>query len=114
MTKTTSTRVCIFCTLLSMGDSSLTLVAALDKAEEKFGGGKVDPEKMRETNEKITDTAREKFTSMTGYAGTLILPTFLLIVSMQQGGPREVLQLNPGRRNGNRWISCGLRLGRGI
>ncbi|RMJ22743.1 hypothetical protein PHISP_06386 [Aspergillus sp. HF37] len=39
---------------------------AVEKAEEKFGGGKVDPEKMRETNEKITDTAREKFEGMTG------------------------------------------------
>jgi hypothetical protein len=83
VTKTTSTRVCILCTLPSIGDSSLTLVAAVEKAEEKFGGGKVDPEQMRETNEKVTDTAREKFTEMTGYAGTLILPTFLLIVSMQ-------------------------------
>ncbi|KAL5354960.1 hypothetical protein BJX96DRAFT_140420 [Aspergillus floccosus] len=41
---------------------------ALDSVEQKFGGGKVDPNsnKMRQTNEKITDTAREKFESMTG------------------------------------------------
>ncbi|KAJ5730454.1 uncharacterized protein N7483_004962 [Penicillium malachiteum] len=40
----------------------------LDSLESKFGGGKVDPHssKMRETNEKITDTAREKFESLTG------------------------------------------------
>ncbi|KAJ5639105.1 uncharacterized protein N7484_006967 [Penicillium longicatenatum] len=39
---------------------------ALDSGEKKFGGGKVDPAKMRSTNEKITDTAREKFESATG------------------------------------------------
>ncbi|PYH98098.1 hypothetical protein BO71DRAFT_480643 [Aspergillus ellipticus CBS 707.79] len=41
---------------------------ALDSLETKFGGGKVDPHsaKMRSTNEKITDTAREKFESITG------------------------------------------------
>ncbi|KAJ5917972.1 hypothetical protein N7454_010347 [Penicillium verhagenii] len=39
---------------------------ALDAGERKFGGGKVDPAKMRSTNEKITDTAREKFESATG------------------------------------------------
>ncbi|KAJ5692769.1 hypothetical protein N7462_002192 [Penicillium macrosclerotiorum] len=38
----------------------------LDSVERKFGGGKIDPEKMRGTNEKITDTVREKFESMTG------------------------------------------------
>ncbi|PWY87414.1 hypothetical protein BO70DRAFT_193952 [Aspergillus heteromorphus CBS 117.55] len=40
----------------------------LDSLESKFGGGKVDPHsaKMRSTNEKITDTAREKFESITG------------------------------------------------
>ncbi|RJE21657.1 hypothetical protein PHISCL_05997 [Aspergillus sclerotialis] len=40
---------------------------ALDKAEERFGGGKIDPEKMRDKNEKITDAAREKFESATGH-----------------------------------------------
>ncbi|KAJ5377130.1 uncharacterized protein N7496_004539 [Penicillium cataractarum] len=39
---------------------------ALDSAERKFGGGKVDPEKMRSTNEKITDGAREQFEKLTG------------------------------------------------
>ncbi|KAF9889346.1 hypothetical protein FE257_007456 [Aspergillus nanangensis] len=40
----------------------------LDAIEKKFGGGKVDPNssKTRATNEKITDTARQKFESMTG------------------------------------------------
>ncbi|KAJ5459535.1 uncharacterized protein N7458_001087 [Penicillium daleae] len=38
----------------------------LDSAERKFGGGKVDPAKMRSTNEKITDGAREQFEKMTG------------------------------------------------
>ncbi|KAJ5769531.1 hypothetical protein N7520_004090 [Penicillium odoratum] len=38
----------------------------LDGVETKFGGGKVDPAKMRSTNEKITDFAREKFESATG------------------------------------------------
>lgn len=39
---------------------------AFDSAERKFGGGKVDPEKMRSTNEKITDGAREQFEKLTG------------------------------------------------
>ncbi|KAJ5749371.1 uncharacterized protein N7511_011067 [Penicillium nucicola] len=39
---------------------------ALDGAEKKFGGGKVDPAKMRSTNEKITDTGREQFEKATG------------------------------------------------
>ncbi|KAJ5396420.1 hypothetical protein N7509_004533 [Penicillium cosmopolitanum] len=39
---------------------------ALDSAERKFGGGKVDPAKMRSTNEKITDGAREQFEKATG------------------------------------------------
>lgn len=38
----------------------------LDSVERKFGGGKVDPDKMRDTNEKITDTAREQFEGATG------------------------------------------------
>ncbi|PLB53528.1 hypothetical protein P170DRAFT_131759 [Aspergillus steynii IBT 23096] len=38
----------------------------LDSVERKFGGGKIDPDKMRDTNEKITDTAREKFEGATG------------------------------------------------
>ncbi|KAJ6018587.1 hypothetical protein N7499_010221 [Penicillium canescens] len=39
---------------------------ALSGAEKKFGGGKVDPAKMRSTNEKITDTGREQFEKATG------------------------------------------------
>ncbi|KAJ5111601.1 hypothetical protein N7532_002136 [Penicillium argentinense] len=39
---------------------------ALDSVEKKFGGGKVDPVKMRDTNEKITDNAREQFEKATG------------------------------------------------
>ncbi|KAJ6082827.1 hypothetical protein PENARI_c016G11383 [Penicillium arizonense] len=39
---------------------------ALGGAEKKFGGGKVDPAKMRSTNEKITDTGREQFEKATG------------------------------------------------
>jgi len=31
----------------------------LDALERKFGGGKVDPVKQRETNEKVTDKARD-------------------------------------------------------
>ncbi|KAJ5572415.1 hypothetical protein N7450_009399 [Penicillium hetheringtonii] len=40
----------------------------LDALESKFGGGKVDPhsDKMRQTNEKITDGAREQFEKSTG------------------------------------------------
>lgn len=40
---------------------------ALDSVESKFGGGKVDPEKMRSTNEKITDGVRDQFEKATGY-----------------------------------------------
>jgi len=38
----------------------------LDAIEKKFGEGKVDPNKMRSTNEKITDGAREQFEKLTG------------------------------------------------
>ncbi|CAG7988655.1 unnamed protein product [Penicillium olsonii] len=38
----------------------------LDAVEKKFGGGKVDPAKMRSTNEKITDAGREQFEKATG------------------------------------------------
>lgn len=44
----------------------LTLLQALDSVESKFGGGKIDPAKMRSTNEKITDGAREQFEKATG------------------------------------------------
>ncbi|EPS27160.1 hypothetical protein POX_g08541 [Penicillium oxalicum] len=39
---------------------------ALDSAERKYGGGHVDPAKMRSTNEKITDGVRNQFESATG------------------------------------------------
>lgn len=35
--------------------------------EKKVGGDKVDTNKLRGTNEKITDTAREQFENRTGY-----------------------------------------------
>ncbi|RWQ96484.1 hypothetical protein C8Q69DRAFT_465475 [Paecilomyces variotii] len=38
----------------------------LDAVEKKYGGGKVDPEKYRSQNEKITDTARGLFEKATG------------------------------------------------
>ena len=51
--------------------SLLTLLLAnlpigLDSAEKKFGGGKIDPQKQRGMNEKITDFARDKFEKATG------------------------------------------------
>ncbi|EAW21101.1 uncharacterized protein NFIA_062620 [Aspergillus fischeri NRRL 181] len=39
----------------------------LDALEQRFGGGKIDTAKMRSTNEKITDAAREQFEKATGY-----------------------------------------------
>lgn len=51
-------------------------LAALDSAETKFGQGKIDPQKMRSTNEKITDTAREQFEKVSGYV-TYLLPTIM-------------------------------------
>ncbi|KAJ5153537.1 uncharacterized protein N7482_010015 [Penicillium canariense] len=41
---------------------------ALDSVERKFGGGKIDPssDKIRSTNEKITDGARAQFEKATG------------------------------------------------
>ncbi|KAF7117322.1 hypothetical protein CNMCM5793_006071 [Aspergillus hiratsukae] len=39
----------------------------LDSLEQRFGGGKIDSTKMRSTNEKITDGAREQFEKVTGY-----------------------------------------------
>jgi len=46
-------------------NSKLT-ATGLDSLERKFGGGKVDPAKMRSTNEKITDAGREQFEKATG------------------------------------------------
>ncbi|RAL03151.1 uncharacterized protein BO80DRAFT_423129 [Aspergillus ibericus CBS 121593] len=39
----------------------------LDSIESKYGGGKIDPQKMRSTNEKITDSARTRFEGATGH-----------------------------------------------
>uniref|UniRef100_A0A093VRF2 Unconventional myosin-IXa n=1 Tax=Talaromyces marneffei PM1 TaxID=1077442 RepID=A0A093VRF2_TALMA len=39
---------------------------SLDFIETKFGQGKIDPVKMRDTNEKITDGARGMFEKFTG------------------------------------------------
>ena len=38
----------------------------LDAIEKKIGGDKVDTGKLRSTNEKITDAARNQFESKTG------------------------------------------------
>jgi len=45
----------------------------LDTIEKKFGQGKVDPEKQRGMNEKVTDGARGMFEKATGYATSLSL-----------------------------------------
>ena len=45
----------------------LTITTGLDTVEKKFGQGKVDPEKQRGMNEKITDGARGMFEKATGY-----------------------------------------------
>ena len=42
------------------------MVTGLDALEKKFGQGKVDPEKQRGMNEKITDGARGMFEKATG------------------------------------------------
>ncbi|KAL9129160.1 MAG: hypothetical protein Q9175_007370 [Cornicularia normoerica] len=38
----------------------------LDAAEKKFGQGKIDPQKQRGMNEKVTDKARGMFEKATG------------------------------------------------
>jgi len=48
-------------------------ITGLDAVEKKFGQGKIDPEKQRATNEKVTDGARGMFEKATGYAS---LPNF--------------------------------------
>jgi hypothetical protein len=57
------TRVCF---RLSAFELPTNVYQALAGAESKLGGGKVDPAKMRSTNEKITDTGREQFEAATG------------------------------------------------
>jgi hypothetical protein len=46
------------------------LLTGLDALEKKFGQGKVDPTKMRSTNEKITDGLRQGFEKLTGYVAS--------------------------------------------
>lgn len=48
----------------------------LDSLETKYGHGKVDPHnsKVRQTNERITDSARNKFESATGYVLQFPMP----------------------------------------
>ena len=48
------------------GLTAKTKKPGLDAAEKKFGQGKVDPVKQRETNEKVTDKARGLFEKVTG------------------------------------------------
>lgn len=59
----------------------LTDSIALDFAETKFGQGKVDPVKMRSTNEKITDGARGLFEKMTGYVPSKVRLLYWLPVT---------------------------------
>ncbi len=42
------------------------MFTGLDFAEKKFGGGKIDPNKERGVNEKITDGARNFLEKATG------------------------------------------------
>lgn len=42
------------------------LEIGLDSVQRKYGGGKIDPDKNRQTNEKITDGARNMFEKATG------------------------------------------------
>ncbi|KAF3483784.1 uncharacterized protein GIQ15_03108 [Arthroderma uncinatum] len=51
---------------LDKADASGRVDVALDAAEKKFGKGKIDPNKSRGINEKITDFARTTFEKMTG------------------------------------------------
>jgi hypothetical protein len=53
-------------------------LTGLDSVEQRFGGGKIDSTKMRSTNEKITDGAREQFEKATGYV--------LFILCMKDNG----------------------------
>ena len=46
-------------------------IIGLDSVESKFGGGKIDPQKYRSTNEKVTDGIRNEFEKETGYAVTV-------------------------------------------
>lgn len=56
--------------------------AGLDALEKKYGQGKIDPQKSRGINEKITDTARETFEKMTGYVYPSLVNVLLCIVHL--------------------------------
>lgn len=66
MPYTSIPHIIITLTLLFANSLTSSLVG-LDAAEKQFGGGKVDPAKMRGTNEKITDQATSMFEKATGY-----------------------------------------------
>jgi len=51
---------------LPFADPSISL-SGLDAVEKRFGEGKIDPEKQRGMNEKITDGARGMFEKASGY-----------------------------------------------
>ena len=42
-------------------------------AEKKLGGGKINPEQARGTNEKVTDGARGMFEKVSGYVSCVLL-----------------------------------------
>ncbi|CAD6581620.1 MAG: hypothetical protein ASARMPREDX12_000612 [Alectoria sarmentosa] len=48
------------------GEQEDYLDKGLDAVEKKFGQGKVDPQKERGVNEKVTDKARGMFEKATG------------------------------------------------
>lgn len=52
--------------LSNSNTDSFISTPGLDALETKFGGGKLDPTKLRSTNEKITDSARGFFEKATG------------------------------------------------
>lgn len=55
-------------------------LAGLDAAEKKFGQGKVDPNKERGVNEKVTDKARGMFEKATGYVLLFVSLFFVLLM----------------------------------
>lgn len=72
--------------------SQLTL-PGLDSLETKYGGGKIDPNnaKTRQTNEKITDAAREKFESLTGYVSySSTMKTMLILAGCRKNVPSKI------------------------
>ena len=57
----------------------------LDAVEKKFGQGKIDPNKSRGMNEKITDGARGMFEKMTGKKGMYCLSLILVLEGVRLG-----------------------------